>query len=105
MVISELKGLEAVEDWTRDLHIIRHGYHGGSYDGNNSKRILDNCERLRAAFGLECFPAVDALNALGAVCSGEKNKAVYTSPSPGRVDRGGIRKRTHTNLVTDRPAN
>ena len=72
LLIPELKGLVAVEEWSKDLHIIRHGYHGRLYNGNNSKRILDNCERLREAFGFECYPAVDALKALGEVCSGEK---------------------------------
>ena len=78
-----------MEEWSKDLHIIRHGYHGRSYNGNNSKRILDNCERLREAFGFECYPAVDALKALGEVCSGEKKQlrieaTRYTDTNAGK---------------------
>ena len=70
---NHLKGLDAVERWTKSLHILRHGYNGGGYDGNNSKKILDNCEKLRQDLpnSLDCFPAIDALQALRKLCSGK----------------------------------
>ena len=55
-------------------HILRHGYHGGGYDGNNSKRLLENCEKMRLEMpnSMDCWPAIDALVAFREVVHGEK---------------------------------
>ena len=69
------QGLDAVEKWARSHCIMRHGYSGGGFDGNNCKRILDNCEKLRYELpdALECWPAIDALKALQDVCNGTRD--------------------------------
>ena len=55
---------------------MRHGYSGGGWDGNNTKRILDHCDDLRHYLpnAVDCMPAIDALQALREVIDGE-----YTS--------------------------
>ena len=66
-------GLEAVIAWGKKFNIMRHGYSGGGWDGNNSKKILDNVDNLRHHMpnSLEIMPAIDALQALKPVIDGE----------------------------------
>ena len=69
-----ISGLDVIEAWGKKLHILRHGYLGGGYDGNNTKKILDNCDGLRTLpNAIDIFPAVDALKALKRVVSGQKS--------------------------------
>lgn len=69
---SSLKGLEVVETWGKGYKILRHGYNGGGWDGNNSKRILDHADDLRDLPNyLEIMPAIDALKSLKPVIEGE----------------------------------
>ena len=70
-MISE--GLSVIETWGKRFNILRHGYSGGGYDGNNTKRILDHCEDLRYYLpnAIDCVPAIDALQALRHVVDGE----------------------------------
>ena len=74
MPISE--GLHVVEAWGKRFNILRHGYNGGGWDGNNSKRILDHCEDLRHNLPnpIDCMPAIDALQALRHVINGKSAK-------------------------------
>ena len=47
------KGLPEIERWCKSHHILRHGYHGGGYDGNNSRRILDFLDLMRKAYMIQ----------------------------------------------------
>ena len=51
---------------------MRHGYNGGGFDGNNSKKILDNAADLRYNLpnSIDCLPAIDALQSLKHVVDG-----------------------------------
>jgi hypothetical protein len=69
LVIKNM-GLDWVENWTRSLHIIRHGYQGGSYDGNNSKKILDNVDDLASRIPMHLLPVIQALRSFKPVVSG-----------------------------------
>ena len=67
-----------MEKLFKSLHIIRHGYNGGGYDGNNSKKILDNCEKLQLLPNSHHLgPAVDALKALCDLVSGEADISYF----------------------------
>ena len=70
-----LNGLDIVEQWGKKLNILRHGYQGGGYNGINSKHILDNCDSLRSQLpnAVDCFPAIDALQALKNVVTGQNS--------------------------------
>jgi hypothetical protein len=63
-------GLEWVENFTKSVHIIRRGYHGGGYDGNNSKKLLDNIDIMANQLPIHCLPVVSALRAFKPVVSG-----------------------------------
>lgn len=67
-----LSGLDAVVEWGKRFNIMRHGYSGGGWDGNNSKRILDHADDLRHHLpnALEILPAIDALQSLKLVVDG-----------------------------------
>ena len=54
----------------KEIHVIRHGYHGGSMDGNNCKRLLDNLDEFAQLLPPEMAPIIAVLRALGAVAKG-----------------------------------
>ena len=39
-VIIDIWGMDETLRWCQDNYIIRRGYHGGQFDGNNCKKIL-----------------------------------------------------------------
>ena len=69
-LIIKRYGLEFVEKWTKSEGIIRHGYHSGGYDGNNSKRILEKLDSLASYLPLECVPIIENLRAFKHVVHG-----------------------------------
>ena len=71
-ILIKIKGMQIIEAWGKSRHIMRHGFHGGAYDGNNSKRILDNLDHLEAHLPdvMDCLPIIDAMKAFKAIVSG-----------------------------------
>ena len=72
-LLIKMYGLEYVEKWTKSQGIIRHGYHSGGYDGNNSKRILERLDSLAAYLPLECAPIIVCLRAFKRVVHGSRS--------------------------------
>ena len=62
-LIIAMYGLEFLKKWMRPLGILLCGYHGGSLDGNNAKRLLDNLDSLASYILLDCA-LVESLRAL-----------------------------------------
>ena len=69
-VIILLRGLEYLEIWTRSVHVMRHGYQGGGFNGGNAKKILDHLESLRSYLPADLGPLVDSLEAFRKVVVG-----------------------------------
>ena len=69
-LLIKMKGLPFIEAWTRTMRILRHGYQGGGYDGNNSKKILESLDDLAIRVPISCLPIISSLQALKAVISG-----------------------------------
>ena len=63
-LLIDIFGLEFVEAWLKQHGIIRHGYHGGGTDGNNSMKVLTNIDSLAKYLPTECAPVIDSLQAL-----------------------------------------
>lgn len=63
-------GLENVLDWCKTKHIMRRGYQGGTFDGNNSKRILEYTDDLFNAVPVNCRPLVELLQVFEPIVSG-----------------------------------
>ena len=49
------------EVWVSSLGCIRKGYHGRSYEGNTSKRILEQCDELDNLLPVELLPLLEPL--------------------------------------------
>ena len=49
---------------------IRHGYNGGGTDGNNSKSVLDNLDKIAGILPIQCVPMIECLRALKQVVGG-----------------------------------
>ena len=56
------------------INVIRRGYHGGTLDGNNSMKLLDNLDRFAEIIPPSCAPIVANLQALKAVAKGLKRE-------------------------------
>ena len=63
-------GLDEVLRWCKTNFIMRRGYHGGGFDGNNSKKVLDRLESLEEQVPLSCLPLVDLLRSFRPIVSG-----------------------------------
>ena len=70
-LIIAIYGREFLEKWMRPLGIIFRGYHGGSLDGNNAKRLLDNLDSLSLYLPSESAPIIETLRALRRVVKGK----------------------------------
>ena len=63
-------GLDAVLAWCRKNYIRRRGYHGGQFDGNNAKKILEKIDDLSSSCPPTCQPLIDLLRAFHPIVSG-----------------------------------
>ena len=52
------------------MNVVRHGYHGGSMDGNNWKRLLDQIDAFAQLVPPEMAPFKAVLRALRVVAQG-----------------------------------
>ena len=43
-LLIKVYGVERVEEWLKKVNVVHYGYHGGSMDGNNWKRLLDQID-------------------------------------------------------------
>lgn len=69
-IIIKVWGLDETLAWCQDNFIIRRGYHGGQFDGNNSKKILDCLPDLAEFCPTQCLPLVDLLHSFQPIVSG-----------------------------------
>ena len=69
-VIIEIWGLDETLKWCQDNYIIRRGYHGGQFDGNNSKKILERLADLADYCPSNCLPLIDLLRSFLPIVSG-----------------------------------
>ena len=69
-VIILLWGLEEVLAWAKRNYIMRRGYHGGQFDGNNAKKILERLDDLEASCPSSCAPLVHLLRSFKPIVSG-----------------------------------
>ena len=49
---------------------MRRGYHGGQFDGNNAKKILERLDDLEESCPSSCAPLVDLLRSFKPIVSG-----------------------------------
>jgi hypothetical protein len=69
-VIMQLWGEEDTLAWCKRNHIIRRGYQGGTFDGNNSKRILEKLDDLSLECPTNCQPLIEVLETFKGVVEG-----------------------------------
>ena len=69
-LLIQVFGLDYVEAWTKSMKIIRHGWMGGGYNGNHSKRILDCLDNLAAHLPPSCAPIIDSMRAFKSIVNG-----------------------------------
>ena len=69
-LIIAIYGREYLEKWMKPHGVIFRGYHGGSLDGNNAKRLLDNLDSLASYLPLDCAPLVESMRSLRRVVQG-----------------------------------
>ena len=60
-LVIKMFGLKFVEEWAKKFGIIRHGYQGGGFAGNHSKKILDNLDSLAEYVPMSCLPIIQSL--------------------------------------------
>ena len=68
--IIAIWGLENVLEWCKENGVMRRGYQGGTFDGNNAKKILERTENLADCVPVKCLPLVDLLQAFKPIVSG-----------------------------------
>ena len=73
-LLIQIYGQDVVDGWLRQINVIRRGYHGGTLDGNNSMKLLDNLDRFAEIIPPSCAPIVANLQALKAVAKGLKRE-------------------------------
>ena len=69
-LLIKMFNLDFVEKWTKSHGIIRHGFQGGGYNGNHSKKILDNLDSLANYLPVSCVPIINSLRALNEIVKG-----------------------------------
>ena len=69
-VLINVWGLDAALAWCKWNLIIQRGYHGGQFDGNNSKKILERVNDLASSCPANCRPLVELLRAFHPIVSG-----------------------------------
>ena len=69
-VLINVWGLDAVLAWCKWNLIIQRGYHGGQFNGNNSKKILECVNNLASSCPAICRPLVELLRAFHPIVSG-----------------------------------
>jgi hypothetical protein len=69
-VVMELWGEAEMLAWCKRNGVMRRGYQGGTFDGNNSKRILEKLEALEAECPPVCRPLVKLLWSFKSIVEG-----------------------------------
>ena len=69
-LLIKVYGADQVEKWLGEIHVIRHGYHGGSMDGNNCNRLLDNLDQFAQQLPPETALIIAVLRALRELAKG-----------------------------------
>ena len=59
-----------IEVWVSSLGCMRKRYHGGTYKGNTSKRILEQCDELDNLLPVELLPQLEPLRKFRVVVQG-----------------------------------
>ena len=68
--VERVERVERVEEWLRKVNVLHHGYHGGSMDGNNWKRLLDQIDAFAQLVPHKMAPFIAVLRALRVVAQG-----------------------------------
>ena len=76
-LLVKIFGLAFIENWTKKNHILRHGYQGGGYNGNESKKILECLDDLEQYLPPNCAPIIQSMRALKAVIHGNKKEIKF----------------------------
>ena len=69
-LLIKVYGVERVEEWLKKVNVVRHGYHGGSMDGNNWKCLLDQIDAFAQLVPHKMAPFIAVLRALRVVAQG-----------------------------------
>ena len=69
-LVIAIWGLDEVLAWCKSNFIIRRGYHGGQFDGNNCKKILDRLDDLEVKCPKSCLPLIELLRSFRPIVSG-----------------------------------
>jgi hypothetical protein len=69
-VIYKVWGKELLLAWCKRHYIMRRGYQGGCFDGNNAKKILEKLDELAEECPVSCLPLVELLQEFRPIVDG-----------------------------------